>query len=83
MPRTGQTEGKFRVDTLDSDAVNEDGAWWVEVTDAISQGEMPPPDEEDVEHDRADRAKVVDWLQGVTSRLGLAAVSGGTLRSAV
>ena len=63
MPRTGQAEGKFRVDTLDPDMINgEDGAWWVEVTDAISQGEMPPPDEEDVELADADRAKVVDWI---------------------
>ena len=56
-------KGKFRVDTLDPDMINgEDGAWWVEVTDTISQGEMPPPDEEDVELADADRAKVVDWI---------------------
>ena len=31
-------KGKFRVDTLDPDMINgEDGAWWVEVTDTISQ----------------------------------------------
>ncbi|MEO0414434.1 MAG: DUF1587 domain-containing protein, partial [Verrucomicrobiota bacterium] len=56
-------KGDFRVDTLDPDMVNgDDGAWWVEVTDTISQGEMPPPDEEDVELVDADRAKVVDWI---------------------
>ncbi len=56
-------KGDFRVDTLDPDMVNgADGAWWVEVTDTISQGEMPPPDEEDVELADDDRAKVVDWI---------------------
>ena len=62
LPRADKQKGKFRVDTLDPDMINgEDGAWWVD-TDIISQGEMPPPDEEDVELADADRAKVVDWI---------------------
>ena len=56
-------EGKFRIDVLDPDMIDgDDGDWWVEVTDIISQGEMPPPEEEEVALADGDRAKVVDWI---------------------
>ena len=55
-------KGKFRVDTLDPDLVHgEDANWWVDVVGVLTNGEMPPPDE-DVEIADADRAKVIDWL---------------------
>ena len=57
-------KAKFRVDTLDPDLVHGgDAEWWLEVMDVLSNGEMPPPDE-DVELTDADRAKVIDWLSG-------------------
>ncbi len=57
-------KGKFRVDTLDPDLVHgEDVNWWLDVMDALSNGEMPPEDE-DVNLADADRGKVIDWLSG-------------------
>lgn len=57
-------KAKFRVDTLDPDLVHgNDTQWWIEVMDVLSNGEMPPPDE-DVELADADRGRVVDWLSG-------------------
>ena len=55
-------KGKFRVDTLDPDLVHgEDADWWIDVVGVLTNGEMPPPDE-DVAMAAADRAKVIDWL---------------------
>lgn len=57
-------KGKLRIDTLDPDLVNgKDADWWLEVMGALSNDEMPPPDE-DVELAEADRAKVIEWLSG-------------------
>ncbi|MEO1990502.1 MAG: c-type cytochrome domain-containing protein, partial [Pirellulales bacterium] len=56
-------EGDFRIDALDPDMIDgDDGDWWVEVTDIISQGEMPPPEEEEVALADDERAKVVNWI---------------------
>ncbi|MDF1853227.1 MAG: DUF1592 domain-containing protein [Verrucomicrobiales bacterium] len=53
----------FRLDTLDPDlATGEDISWWLEVFDVISSGEMPPPDEEDIELADENRSRIVDWL---------------------
>ena len=55
-------KGKFRIDTLDPDLVSGDDAkWWVEVLDVISNGEMPPADE-DVELPDKGKTQIVDWL---------------------
>jgi len=57
-------KAKFRVDTLDPDLVNgKDADWWLEVMEVLSNGEMPPPDE-DVEIAETDRGKIIDWLSG-------------------
>ena len=54
-------EGNVRIDTLDPDLVrSKDVDWWLEVFAVLSNGEMPPPDEGDLED--ADRSKVIDWL---------------------
>jgi len=51
----------FRVDTLDPDLTRgEDVFWWLEVVDVLSNGEMPPEDEEEMAGE--DRGKVIDWL---------------------
>jgi mono/diheme cytochrome c family protein len=55
-------EASFRVDTLDPDLINgQDAAWWVEVVQVLSNGEMPPADE-DVQLTDEDRANIIDWL---------------------
>ena len=55
-------KGKFRIDTLDPDLLHgEDVAWWLEVQDVISNGEMPP-DDADQELGDEDRTRIVDWL---------------------
>lgn len=58
-------KGDFRIDTLDPNLVHgEDVSWWLEVVDVLSNGEMPPEDEDEDEEAMAgeDRGKVVDWL---------------------
>ena len=56
-----EQEGDFRVDTLNPDLVHgDDAAWWIEVFDAISKGEMPPQDE--VELPPAGRSRIIEWL---------------------
>ncbi len=51
----------FRVDTLDPDLTRGgDVDWWLEVVDVLSNGEMPPEDEEEMAGE--DRGKVIDWL---------------------
>ena len=55
-------KGKFRIDTLDPDLLHGgDVAWWLEVQDVISNGEMPPDDADQSLGDVA-RGKVVNWL---------------------
>ncbi len=55
-------KGKFRVDTLDPNLLHgADQSWWLEVIDVISNGEMPPTDE-DVELSDEGRADIIDWL---------------------
>ena len=52
----------FRVDTLDPNLLTgKDVSWWVEVVDVISNGEMPPADD-DIELSGEGRSKIVDWL---------------------
>lgn len=51
----------FRVDTLDPNLFDgDDVAWWLEVSDVITNGEMPPDDEEEMPD--AYRSKVIEWL---------------------
>lgn len=63
----------FRMDTLDPDLTRgEDVNWWLEVVDVLSNGEMPPQEDEDEEEGEKesvrpemadeDRGKVIDWL---------------------
>ena len=55
------TEGNVRIDTLDPDLLSgSDTDWWAEVFAVITKGEMPPPD--DGELDEEDRLQMVDWL---------------------
>ncbi len=55
------TEGNIRIDTLDPDLLSgNDTQWWSEIFAVLTKGEMPPPD--DSELDQADRLRVVDWL---------------------
>ena len=54
-------EGRFRIDKLDPDLFSgPDVAWWLEILDLISNGEMPPEDGEPLEDEQ--RSKIVDWL---------------------
>ena len=58
-------EASLRVDTLDPDLLHgDDVAWWLEVQAVLSNGEMPPPDEDENHAPLADsdRATVVEWL---------------------
>ena len=55
-------KGKFRIDTLDPDLLyGEDVAWWLEVQDVISNGEMPPEDAE-VKLSDVNRSAILNWL---------------------
>ncbi|MFC7338845.1 DUF1592 domain-containing protein [Haloferula chungangensis] len=57
-------KAKFRIDTLDPDMVQgEDAEWWLEVIEVLTNGDMPPEDE-DVELADEDPGKVIDWLSG-------------------
>ncbi|TWU46948.1 DUF1592 domain-containing protein [Rubripirellula reticaptiva] len=54
-------EGQLRIDTLDPNLVTgADSDWWSEIFAVITNGEMPPP--EDGELDDDDRHQLVDWL---------------------
>lgn len=54
-------EGDFRVDTLDPDLPHgEDVDWWLEVSAAVTNGEMPPEDGPELTDD--DRSKIIEWL---------------------
>ena len=55
-------KGKFRIDTLNPDLIHGgDKDWWLEVMDVLSNGEMPPPDEETQLADSG-RTEIIDWL---------------------
>jgi mono/diheme cytochrome c family protein len=55
-------KGKFRIDTLDPDLLKgADINKWLEVFDVLSNGEMPP-EEDDVKLSDADRSQMIDWL---------------------
>ncbi|MFG0289298.1 MAG: DUF1592 domain-containing protein [Rhodopirellula sp. JB044] len=54
-------EADMRVDTLDPDLLHgEDVSWWLEVSSAISNGEMPPEDAADLPDE--DRERIIEWL---------------------
>lgn len=54
-------EGEFRVDTLDPNLLSgKDTAWWVEVFDVLSKGEMPPEGEELLSG--SGRSQIIEWL---------------------
>ena len=54
-------EGEFRVDTLDPDLLHgEDVSWWLEVSSAVGNGEMPPEDGPELADD--DRNRIIEWL---------------------
>lgn len=54
-------EGNVRIDTLDPDLLRgKDVDWWLEIMAVLSNGEMPPPDADELADQ--DRSKVVDWL---------------------
>lgn len=55
------TEGNIRIDALNPDLLRGgDTDWWTEVFAVVTKGEMPPPD--DVQMDEADRRTIVEWL---------------------
>lgn len=54
-------EGNIRIDTLDPDLLRgQDVNWWLEVQAVLSNGEMPPPDADELKDE--DRRRVVEWL---------------------
>ena len=54
-------EGNLRIDTLNPDLqTGDDISWWLEVLAVLTNGEMPPPDAEELPD--ADRARLVQWL---------------------
>ncbi|MCC9642667.1 DUF1592 domain-containing protein [Rhodopirellula sp. JC740] len=56
-------EGNISIESLDPNLLEGDDVdWWVEVLAVLNNGEMPPP--EDMEMDDADRRTVVEWLSG-------------------
>jgi len=55
--------GKFRVDTLNPNLLTgSDINKWPEVFDVLSNGEMPPEDDEDVVLEDEQRSQMIDWL---------------------
>ena len=54
-------ENDFRVDTLDPDLLRgDDVSWWLEVSSAVGNEEMPPESGPDLADE--DREKIIDWL---------------------
>ena len=54
-------EGDFRVDTLNPNLLHGgDVSWWLEVSSAVGNGEMPPEDGPDLADE--DRKKIIEWL---------------------
>lgn len=55
------SEGEIRVDTLDPDLLHgDDVSWWMEVSSAVGNGEMPPEDGPELAD--TDRETIVQWL---------------------
>lgn len=53
--------GGLRVDTLDPDLIGGDDVdWWVDVLSVLSNGEMPPPDEDRLSAE--ERGRVIEWI---------------------
>lgn len=53
--------GNVEIDSLDPNLISgSDTDWWAEVFSVVTKGEMPPPDESDLEED--ERQQLVDWL---------------------
>lgn len=56
-----EMEGNVRVSALDPDLLRgADTDWWTEVFAAVTKGEMPPPDQYEMED--AERRLIVNWL---------------------
>ena len=54
-------EGNVRIDTLSPDLVTgKDVDWWLEVLAVLTNGEMPPPDADELSDEN--RGRVIDWL---------------------
>ena len=54
-------EGDLRIDTLDPDLLNgDDISWWLELSAAVTNGEMPPEDGPELTD--KDRNKIIQWL---------------------
>ena len=54
-------KGDFRIDTLNPNLFHGgDVDWWLDVMDVVTNGEMPPEDEEEMTY--KDRSTVVEWL---------------------
>ena len=54
-------EGDIRVDTLDPDLLHgDDVSWWLEVSSAVGNGEMPPEDGPELADE--DRKRIIEWL---------------------
>ncbi|MCB9878742.1 MAG: DUF1592 domain-containing protein [Planctomycetes bacterium] len=62
-------KGDLRVDELDPDLfAGGDVETWLDVLSVLTNGEMPPPEEEDVHLGDDERRKVVDWLVAESHR---------------
>lgn len=60
-------KGDVRLDTLDPDLFGGDDVdWWLDVLAAVSNGEMPPEDEEPLSEQ--EQAAVVEWLSTESQR---------------
>ena len=60
-------KGDVRLDTLDPDLFGGDDVdWWLDVLAAVSNGEMPPEDEEPLTEQ--EQAAVVEWLSTESQR---------------
>ncbi len=54
-------EADIRIDTLDPDILHgDDVSWWLDVSSAVSNGEMPPEDAPDLADE--DRKMIIEWL---------------------
>lgn len=54
-------EGNIRVDTLDPDLFQgQDVSWWLEVSSAVGNSEMPPEDAPKLADE--DRSRIINWL---------------------
>lgn len=54
-------EGDIRIDKLDADLLlGEDVSWWLEISSAVANGEMPPEDGPELADE--DRNQIIEWL---------------------